>query len=66
MPEVVADGDTGYVVPPNDPRGLRDAIERIANDPEAADAMGARGRARIAATFTWPEVARRCFDRYRR
>jgi glycosyltransferase involved in cell wall biosynthesis len=43
---VVADGETGLVVPPADPRQLADALERLLSDPGLGAAMGATGRAR--------------------
>lgn len=64
MPEVVADGVTGYVVPPNAPRALGDRLRELRADPGTAAEMGRAGRARVLARFTWPAVVRRCLDAY--
>ncbi|TDJ43638.1 MAG: glycosyltransferase [Gammaproteobacteria bacterium] len=50
-PELVVDGDSGYCVEPGDPGGLAHAMQRLADDPDAARAMGARARARLAEHF---------------
>jgi glycosyltransferase involved in cell wall biosynthesis len=65
MPEVVIDGETGYVVPPNDPATLGAAISRLLDDKTAAGEMGARGRARAVDYFSWPRVVDRCLSAYR-
>ena len=44
VPEVVADGVTGLLVPPRVPAALAAAVERIAGDPDLRRAMGAAGR----------------------
>ena len=40
LPEVVEDGETGVLVPPDDPESLADAIVTLLQDPERASAMG--------------------------
>jgi len=46
IPEVVADGETGLLVPVADPRPLGEAIARLLADPELRQRMGTAGRAR--------------------
>jgi glycosyltransferase involved in cell wall biosynthesis len=46
--EVVQDGHTGLLVPPDDPPALAAAIERLLRDPGLADRLGAAGRAFVA------------------
>ena len=65
MPEVVEDGKTGFVVPPNDPQALREKLVWLAEHPEQASLMGEAGRRRVCELFTWPMVVRRCLDIYR-
>jgi glycosyltransferase involved in cell wall biosynthesis len=52
IPEVVADGETGLLVPPRDPRALADAIVRLLGDEPARRAMGAAGFARVSERFS--------------
>ncbi len=59
IPEVVDDGTTGLLVPPDDPRALADAINTVLTDPTRAAAMGQAGRDRAVAEFGWPAVADR-------
>jgi glycosyltransferase involved in cell wall biosynthesis len=49
--EVVADGETGLLVPPRSPNDLADAILRLHDEPQAARAMGLAGRARVERHF---------------
>ena len=64
MPEVVVNGGTGFVVPPNDPSALARAIEALRAGPELAARMGAAGRQRALTTFRWDQVVDRCLDAY--
>lgn len=50
--ELIADGETGFLVPTRDPAALADAIERILEDPPLAKSMGQRARARIEQEFS--------------
>jgi glycosyltransferase involved in cell wall biosynthesis len=59
LPEIVADGETGLVVPPSDAEALADAIVTLAGDLPRASAMGEAGCARALTEFT-PE---RCVER---
>jgi glycosyltransferase involved in cell wall biosynthesis len=64
MPEVVDDGVTGFIVPPNDPNALRERLIWLIENPAKAKAMGQAGRQRILDKFTWPTVVRRCLEIY--
>jgi alpha-maltose-1-phosphate synthase len=57
IPEVVAGGETGLLVPPDDPASLADAINLLLRDPGRAEAMGQAGRERAVAEFSWAAVA---------
>jgi len=57
IPEVVSGGETGLLVPPDDPASLADAMNALLRDPGRADAFGRAGRARAEAEFSWDAVA---------
>lgn len=63
---VNAAGETGLVVPPEDPVALRQAIDQIWNDTELATRMGKAARARFLKYFTSDEMADAYVDLYRR
>src|SRR5207245_11617272 len=46
LPDIVVDGETGFLVPPADERGLREAIERLLHGPELQRRMGRSGKQR--------------------
>jgi len=64
MPEVVEDGVSGFVVPPNDPASLSERLSWLHSHPADARAMGAAGRRRVLEQFTWPAVVSRCLEVY--
>jgi glycosyltransferase involved in cell wall biosynthesis len=52
IPELVQDGDNGFLVPPADPEKLAKAIEKLVDDPAILLRMGLRGRKRLEEQFT--------------
>jgi len=64
-PELVRDGETGYLVPPDDPEALAGAICSLLDDPQHARRMGRRGRATVEAGYGWDSVTERTEDVYR-
>jgi alpha-maltose-1-phosphate synthase len=71
IPEIVADGETGYLVdldeadPGGFARGLAARMEELLDDPVLAVRMGAAGRARVLERFTWPAIADQTLELYR-
>ncbi len=65
MPEVVEDGVTGFVVPPNDPVTLGQKLRWLRDHPADARRMGQMGRRRVLDRFRWREVVKRCLEIYR-
>ena len=59
LPEVVADGETGRVVPAGDARALADALGELLADPKRCVEMGTAGYRRVVDRFTWPRTAER-------
>jgi glycosyltransferase involved in cell wall biosynthesis len=57
--EAVRDGDTGYVVAPDDLAGLTDRLRRLLDDRTLRRSMGERGRVVAGEEFTAVAMARR-------
>lgn len=65
MPESVAHGETGLVVPPQDPKALAEAITTLLDDPVMRARMGAAGKARVESRFTVTAMVTRTIEIYR-
>ena len=50
--EWLIEGETGYLVPPKSPREIADAVGRLLNNPDTAEAMGRRGIRLIRERFS--------------
>ena len=59
IPEVVEDGRTGWLVPPEEPASLAAALSAALDDPAAASRRGAAGRRLLAERFRPVHAARR-------
>jgi glycosyltransferase involved in cell wall biosynthesis len=55
---VVGDGVAGFIVPPQEPGALADAMLRLLRDREAARAMGKRGREVVRARYSIESATR--------
>ena len=66
IPEAVADGETGLLVPPASSEALAEAIVQLLGDPEARRRMGEAGRERVAERFTLDSMADGLVDVYER
>ncbi len=55
----IADGQTGFLVPPRDPRALAARLRELLTDRTMRDAFGQAARTRVERYFTWPVVAER-------
>lgn len=53
----VIDGETGYLVPPNDPETLAEKLAWLQRNPHVAQRMGWAGMRRAYQHFTWRHVA---------
>lgn len=66
MPEAIADGESGFLVPPDDVPALVAACRRLADDRELGRRMGAAARARAVGDFSESVMAQQYVDLYRR
>ncbi|MGZ3681134.1 MAG: glycosyltransferase [Ktedonobacterales bacterium] len=60
----IADGATGFLVPPRNPGALAAKLYEVLSQPELRARMGRAARARVERDFTWAMVARRTADLY--
>jgi len=59
MPEIIEDGKTGFLVPPNDYKQLADKLILLLEDENLMKKMGEEGRKRVEKCFTWDLVVDR-------
>jgi glycosyltransferase involved in cell wall biosynthesis len=59
MPETIADGETGLLVPPGEVEPLAAALERLLGDPPLAEQYGRRAHASMLSGKRWSDVADR-------
>jgi glycosyltransferase involved in cell wall biosynthesis len=65
IPEVVADGETGLLVPPDDPEALHAALASLLADSELRRRLGEAGRERARTEFSVERMARRTLAVYK-
>jgi glycosyltransferase involved in cell wall biosynthesis len=66
IPEVVQDGVTGLLVPPQDPGALARAVRYLLQHPAQGRALGEAGRRRVEQHFTAEQMASRTLHVYQR
>ncbi len=64
VPDIVVDGETGFLVPPRDPTGIAAAVRRLLAEPELARQMGGAGQRRRRAEFDLSATVRRVEQLY--
>lgn len=64
--EIIVDGETGFLVPPEDPARLAVALVRLVTDADLRQRLGRAGRARLLERFTHTAMARGFAEFYRR
>lgn len=62
--EVVVDGETGFLVPPDDPGELANRIKFALNNPELMAEFKEKGRQRVEQYFSWESIAKRTVALY--
>ena len=61
--DVIEDGVSGLLVPPEDPRALGDALIRLLNDSALASRLGARMQEDARGAFAWTTQAQRILEK---
>jgi len=64
MAEIVEDGRSGFIVPPNDPSAVCRKLVWLREHPSESAQMGVAARQRVLDKFTWPAVVQRCLEIY--
>ena len=65
VPQVVLEGETGLLVPPENPVALADAVTELLRTPERFREMGRRGRARVTQEFSADQMATAYLEVYK-
>ena len=65
IPEVVAEGETGFLVEPGNAADLASRVNELLGDAELAARFGKAGRKRAVEHFSWRAIAERTADLYR-
>jgi glycosyltransferase involved in cell wall biosynthesis len=63
--DVVVDGINGWIIPPRDPAAVVAALRAAHANPDMMRRMGAAGRGRVLANFTWDHFRARLLEAYR-
>lgn len=59
MPEIIEEGQTGYLVPAGEADALADRLICLLSSPDICARMGSAGRARVVKQFLWKQVVQR-------
>jgi glycosyltransferase involved in cell wall biosynthesis len=62
--DAIIDGQTGHVIPPNDPAALAAALEHAFNHRDQLREMGLKARALVERQFTWDHYRNRILEGY--
>jgi glycosyltransferase involved in cell wall biosynthesis len=64
MPEVVVDGETGFLVPPNDSETIAERVSLLVNDDKLRRRMGRKARKRAEDYYSMDAVAKKILGLY--
>lgn len=62
IPDAIDEGETGLLVPPDDPMALAASAARILTTPQEAEVLGRQGRERVLREANWDHIAAQLFD----
>lgn len=64
LPELIEAGESGMLVPPNNPVAIHDALLALKNNPGYWEKLSYGARRRVEAEFGWERVVDRCLEAY--
>jgi glycosyltransferase involved in cell wall biosynthesis len=64
LPEIVEPGVNGFLVPPNRPEAIREAILRLRKEADLWAPLSTGARRTVEERFTWERVVDRCLEAY--
>ena len=64
IPEIVKNGTSGFLVPPNDPESFAHALKRLLDDEPLSKALGTSGKNAIADAYNWSVIADKYLQLY--
>jgi glycosyltransferase involved in cell wall biosynthesis len=53
LPDIVQDGQSGYLHPPHDVNGLADSLATLLDDPQLCRSLGQHGQGFVSERYTW-------------
>lgn len=65
IPELIKDGDTGFLVPAGEPVALAEAMRRLLTDVRLRKQMGQAARERTQQLFSWDSIAEQTVNVFR-
>ena len=66
IPEVVDDGETGFIVPPRDSEALAEAIIRLLKDEKLRKEMGENAYKKLKEDVAWDKIAEKHIEVYKK
>jgi phosphatidylinositol alpha-1,6-mannosyltransferase len=58
IPDAVREGETGFLIPPEDPAAIAEVVTRLLGDTELAGRVGKAGRRAVETYYNWDRVVR--------
>jgi len=59
VPEVISDGETGMIIPYDDPPAIHDAVMKVLSDEKLAARFGKAGKEKALSGYSWSSIATR-------
>jgi len=65
LSEIVEDGVSGFIVPPEHPNALAEAIIKLLKDKKLREKMGEEGYKKLKTDFSWDKIAEKSLEVYK-